>query len=371
MASETGLSTIIGQDRVIERVRGFCDFYASNGQVPEHILLSGPDGMGKRTIALGIAGELGVVAKFSSARDLGRKGDLTAILTALEPREVLVLEDIQRLKPPIREVLIPALETFKIDLVIGQGPRARIHPFPLSHFTCISIVLRENDLPSELRGAFPLVCTLQPYARQDLAKITGRIAASIGITMSPEVTEMVANPCDGSPHHVEILVRQLARTGKKELTQKDVGQTFAAFGLNPQTTKSTVATGTQILSGMEFEHTIAALLRRMGFRTEVTKASGDGGIDIIAIWEKPILGGRYLIQCKRFAEDAVIGASVVREFYGALIADRKAAKGIFITTASFSGQAKQFALGLPIELVDGEKLRQLLLEFGEKPPKDT
>jgi hypothetical protein len=289
------------------------------------------------------------------------------VLTALEPRELLILEEINRIKLPIKEVLISALENFRLDLIIGQGPGARVHPFPLSRFTCVSIVLRENDFPTELRGHFPLVCALQPYMRRDLALIAHRIASAIGVSMHPGVTEMVANTCDGTPHHIEILVRQLARTGKKDLTQHDVEQTLAAFGLNPQATSKSPSAHLQILSGIEFEQTIAALLRRMGFRAEVTKASGDGGIDIIAIWEKPILGGRYLIQCKRFAEDTVIGASIVREFYGALVADRKAAKGIFITTASFSAQAREFALGLPIELVDGEKLLQLLIEYGENP----
>jgi restriction system protein len=96
----------------------------------------------------------------------------------------------------------------------------------------------------------------------------------------------------------------------------------------------------------------------------MTKPSGDGGIDIIATLGKPLIGGRMFVQCKRFAIGAPIGAPLVREFYGALTADRKAAKGVFITTSSFTDQAKSFARDLPIELIDREKLQALLDEYG-------
>jgi restriction system protein len=102
----------------------------------------------------------------------------------------------------------------------------------------------------------------------------------------------------------------------------------------------------------------------MGFRTQVTKASGDGGIDIVAVLDKPITGGRYLFQCKRFAPDSLIGAPIIREFYGAVSADKKANKGILITTSGFTVQAKEFAGEVGIELIDGQGLGNLLAEYG-------
>jgi tetratricopeptide (TPR) repeat protein len=118
------------------------------------------------------------------------------------------------------------------------------------------------------------------------------------------------------------------------------------------------------LSGIEFEGLITQLLERMGFRAEMTKASGDGGVDIVATLDQPVSGGRYLIQCKRYAPDSLVGAATVREFYGALTADQRAVKGILITTSRFTAQAKEFASPLPMELIEREQLQSLLEEHG-------
>jgi len=118
------------------------------------------------------------------------------------------------------------------------------------------------------------------------------------------------------------------------------------------------------LSGVEFEDLVTRLLARMGFRAETTKASGDGGVDVVATLDQPLTGGRYLIQCKRYAPDSTVGAAMVREFYGALTADRLAIKGILITTSAFTAQATEFTEGLPIELIARDKLQELLERHG-------
>jgi tetratricopeptide (TPR) repeat protein len=118
------------------------------------------------------------------------------------------------------------------------------------------------------------------------------------------------------------------------------------------------------LSGVDFERLVSQLLERMGFRAEMTKASGDGGVDVVANLDQPFTGGRYLIQCKRYAPDSTVGAATVREFYGALNADRRAIKGILITTSAFTAQATEFAQGLPIELIARDKLQELLGRHG-------
>jgi restriction system protein len=97
------------------------------------------------------------------------------------------------------------------------------------------------------------------------------------------------------------------------------------------------------LSGTEFEVCVTKLLQRIGFRTELTRATGDGGIDIVAFLDRPIVGGRYLVQCKRFAANIPVGAPIVREFYEGFVADRSAVKGLFITTSNFTTQAREFA----------------------------
>jgi restriction system protein len=117
------------------------------------------------------------------------------------------------------------------------------------------------------------------------------------------------------------------------------------------------------LSGQEFESLITRLLTRMGFHAEMTRITGDGGIDIIAVLDKPIVGGRYLFQCKRFAPENLVGAPTVRDFYGAVTADR-AAKGIFITTSSYTAHAREFAEKAGVELIDFARLEKLFLEYG-------
>jgi restriction system protein len=111
---------------------------------------------------------------------------------------------------------------------------------------------------------------------------------------------------------------------------------------------------------MQFEELIFSVLQKMGFRSQMTSVTDDGGIDIVAVLEKPIIGDRYLIQCKRFAQGNLVAAPAVREFYGALTADKKALKGISITTSSLTKRATEFAENLPLELIDGQGLRQLL-----------
>jgi restriction system protein len=117
------------------------------------------------------------------------------------------------------------------------------------------------------------------------------------------------------------------------------------------------------LSGIEFEKVIATLLERMGFHAQMTKASGDGGIDIEATLDKAIVGGRYLFQCKRYGTDNLVGAPLVRDFYGAVMAER-AVKGIFITTSGFTSQAREFAEKVGLELIDGVQLQRLLSSSG-------
>src|ERR1700743_2100039 len=126
------LSEYIGQKRVKENIAIAIEAARSSGDALDHVLLYGPPGLGKTTLAQIIANELNVTIKTSAGPLLERKGDLTAILTSLARKEVFCLDEIHRLQPAVEEVLYPAMEDFRVDLIIGQGPGARIHPFPLS-----------------------------------------------------------------------------------------------------------------------------------------------------------------------------------------------------------------------------------------------
>jgi HJR/Mrr/RecB family endonuclease len=152
---------------------------------------------------------------------------------------------------------------------------------------------------------------------------------------------------------------------------------LASYNAHPvmkELAKAATATGVSMrvldsLSGIEFEGLITRLLEHMGFRAGMTKASGDGGIDIVATLDQPLIGGRYLIQCKRYAPDSPVGAATVREFYGVLTADRRAVKGILVTTSGFTVQSQEFARGLPIELIGRDQLQLLLEQHGLLHPE--
>jgi HJR/Mrr/RecB family endonuclease len=240
----------------------------------------------------------------------------------------------------------------------------------LNSFTCIGTSFKETDCPLGLRNCFLLKLTTENYSIPELGQIAERIAASSNLSLTPNIISLVARACDGTPRHLEVLVRQLTRTAKGVMNERDAEDALSAMGLmNSRTATNPQSKTLASLSGIEFEQFITQLLRAMGFRTQITRASGDGGIDIVAILDKPITGGRYLFQCKRFAPDSLVGAPIVREFYGAVSADRKANKGILITTSGFTIQAKEFAGEVGIELIDGQQLGILLAGYGN-PEED-
>jgi Restriction endonuclease len=226
----------------------------------------------------------------------------------------------------------------------------------LNRFTFFGAAPRVVDVPPDLLKCFSLTVTLQPYSNSELQAIAVLLAVRNGLTLSDGVTALLVSASQRTPHAIAQLLRRFAILGKTEVTEEDAKEALAAFGLTARPI-SNFADPSELdrLSGVEFERLILSLLQRMGFRAEMTRTTGDGGIDIVADLERPIVGGRYLIQCKRFAE-SMIGAPVVREFYGAVVADRKAVKGILITASGFTPQALEFAESLHIELVDRTRL---------------
>jgi restriction endonuclease Mrr len=164
-------------------------------------------------------------------------------------------------------------------------------------------------------------------------------------------------------------VRHLKLIGKISLSQDDVRRTLSVFGSALAENPSTSVDATiDRLSGTDFERLVLALMKAMGFRAEMTKATGDGGIDVEAVLEgDSLLKGRYIVQCKRFGASRLVGVKIVREFYGVLNAAPEAVKGILITNTGFTGQAREFAKGTRLELVDGAQLHALLSKHDIRP----
>jgi hypothetical protein len=327
--------------------------------------LLGPDGYGKRTIAHLIARELGVNLRENDCSRIERAGDLASIINDLEKGDVLLLLNVNRLRRYLVEILPLALKNFELDIVVGKGPGARTMRLAVKPFTLIGTAQKEADCPQDLLNSLDVVIPLQRYREAEMLEFTERFAEQAGVSVEPPAAALVARLADGNPGRAESLMRRLRLVEKQPVGERDAQEMLSVFGYKGGTSApnpSGAPTDWASLSGIEFERLIAGLLNSMGFAAEMTKASGDGGVDIEATLDRPIVGGRYLIQCKRFGPDTLVGSPTVREFYGALVADRKAVKGILITTSRFTPQAREFAENLPIELIDGQQLARLMSE---------
>ncbi len=358
-----GFASILGQQDAVRRLLEFTGLYLKQGSPPGHILITGADGTGKHTLARAFSAECGVNFSEVSTVGLNKTWDLMGILTNLGDGDVLAALNVGKVKKNLLEILIVALKELKVDLVVDKGMFAKTINVPLKHFTCIATARAETEVPRELLEAFHLRVPLAPYSQSELQAICERLARVEGVSFSPSTAALIARIPESTPHQIQILVRRLKSTGRNAIADEEAAQIFRVLGFATPT-GAPLAGSARLgqLSGAEFERLISALLQSMGFRTEITKASGDGGIDIVAFLDRPIIGGRYLIQCKRLAPEVPVGTATVREFYGALSADRTAVKGILITTSSFTTQAEEFARQLPIELIAGEQLQQLLSE---------
>jgi len=198
----------IGQSRVKENIEIAVQAARNRGEALDHVLLYGPPGLGKTTLAQIIASELEVVIKTSSGPLLERKGDLTAILTSLEEREVFFLDEIHRLIPAVEEVLYPAMEDYRIDLVIGQGAGARIHPFMLNRFTLIGATTRAGLVTAPLRSRFGIVHRLDFYTPDELVEIVRRSAKILAIAVNDDGAYEIARRSRGTPRVANRLLRR-------------------------------------------------------------------------------------------------------------------------------------------------------------------
>jgi restriction endonuclease Mrr len=176
---------------------------------------------------------------------------------------------------------------------------------------------------------------------------------------------VIAVNSEGRPQQLELLMERVVKAVRKQqITALDTANALSAFGMRTRALTAADNEANNLdLSDVDFDRLISALLARMEFRTQMTKASGEGGIDIVAVLDKPIIGGKYLFQCKRYAPDNLVGAAAVRDSYGAVTAD-KAIKGVLITTSDFTLQATEFAERVGLELINLPKLRALLAQHG-------
>ena len=203
------LGEYIGQEKIRNQLAIFIEAARKRGEALDHVLLFGPPGLGKTTLSHILAHELGVNLRQTSGPVLERPGDLAALLTNLEPRDVLFIDEIHRLAPIVEEILYPALDDFQIDIMIGEGPAARSVKLDLPPFTLVGATTRAGMLTNPLRDRFGIVARLEFYSTEELTRIVVRSAQLLRIPVDPDGAVEIARRARGTPRIANRLLRRV------------------------------------------------------------------------------------------------------------------------------------------------------------------